>query len=382
MVDEPTSGRRDFLKTVGAVGFASPVLDSTDLQEIGDIVYDATQEVPFVEAVSRTAGEEQPIYNTLPKDEWERKFAVTRARDRLEDYLDDQSIDADYSLGAVVDEDSHLDLGVEVDVFDASEPAVYELEQSLPTEVDVERETEYGPVSIGNIPVNVEPVKVEKQCDYDLDNGWPNGVPGGAAIINNDSGDKGTLTAPFIRNGVDGWVTVGHMASSTGQEIVTEGGDSLGDVVERVEDKADGRDFLFAEIFGNGISADRSRYVANNDGSDYYVPVDGIIPDSGLEAHIGDSDWYVDQQGRETCAKGGNITAVHNNYAESDYDSKDGDSGGPVYHRFFDEAEDEFRADIAGPHAGRVERYFGENTAWFSTAETVENELNGYFPAK
>ncbi len=381
MAEEYAVGRRDFLKTVGAVGFASPVLDSTDLQEIGDIVYDATQEVPFVEAVSRTAGEEQPIYNTLPKDEWERKFAVTRARDRLEDYLDDQSIDADYSLGAVVDEDSHLDLGVEVDVFDASEPAVYELEQSLPTEVDVERETEYGPVSIGNIPVAVEPVEIEKQCNYDLDNDWPDGVPGGAAIFNQDDTDvEGALTAPFIRNGVDGWVTAGHMAASTGQDIGTGDGDPLGEVEEIVNDGK--TDCLFVEIFGNGISPDRSRYVANNDGSDYYVPVDGIIPDSGLEAHIGDSDWYVDQQGRETCAKGGNITAVHNNYAESDYDSKDGDSGGPVYHRFFDEAEDEFRADIAGPHGGSIERTFGENTAWFTTAETVESELSGYFPAK
>lgn len=345
------------LKTVGAAGIASPVLDSTDLQEIGDIVYDANKEVPFVEAVSRKGGEERPIYNTLPKDEWERKFAVMRARDRLDDYLDDQSIDADYSVGAVVDEDSHIDLGVEVDVFDTSEPAMHELEQSLPYEMDIETETEYGSVSIGDIPVSVEPTKIEKQCSYDL-----------------------VLTAPFIRDGVEGWVTVGHIADSTGQQIATEADDNLGEVKEHVDDKSDRRDFLFLEIFGNGISPDRSRYVANNDGSDYYIPIDGIIPDSCLQAHIGDSDWYVDQQGRETCAKGGNITAVHSNHAEADYDSQDGDSGGPVYHRFFDEAEDEFRARIAGPHAGRTSKILGN--AWFTTAETIENELNGEFLAK
>lgn len=358
--------RRQFLKNTFVSGAGISVLKGADMRSIGNLEYDKGNEVPYLAFLRGGRRGREPVYEKLPKDEWERKFSVEVARDNIESLLKENYEEESFTVLSSVMEQSPTGYGVTVrsDNLDSD---------FLPYSLSVHEETQHGDMDIDDIPVVLEQeAELNRLSCFNNDYQWPDspGVPGGALVddIDGEAWDYGTITAPFTRAGQFGWITAGHVvedASGVRHGQTSGNRDYIGDVQTRYV--SDYRDYAFVTPNSSENVAPK---ISNSEGTGYEYDVFGdIITDSALKAHKGDSNWLT-QQGVSTCRGEGTITNVGAEHVETDHMVSGGDSGGPIFRVDTDD-----NVKIAGSLNGELD----DGTAVFTTAETIENYLDGQF---
>lgn len=353
-------------------------------EQIGDTEYDPRKEVPHIEAyVPAENGGRKPTYRTLPKDEWEHKRALKEAKENIDEELN-SALDHGAEFVSTVDESGPWELGIEARV---PEHKVEELNDALPTRLDVNQDTEYGEINVSDIPINVTQVDSITE-HYKEDVQWPDnpGVPGGAFVqdINGESGYFSLNVAFEKDNGTQGWVTTGHGPENEGVGIrhgySESDRDYIGDVEEIVMTgpilKDDPIDCAF---ISSQSTEDEAPWVTNSNGGSLEYPVAGVLADSELEAVVGDQQFEIHKQGVSTGHTTGHITGVGSGWAYSTFENAVGDSGGPVF-KLKEEGGQQV-AYIAGGVMGEVDDPESEKDgdAVFTTAEEIESQLDGNF---
>lgn len=226
------------------------------------------------------------------------------------------------------------------------------------------------------------PIKVREETDT-LSSGRYNAssiddqVPAGVSISTSVTG--GTLNAPFHSNEYgDGWVTAGHV-------VIEDGGSGnnrvdlrrnsnsiyIGDSRDehRPESIFDNLDYAFVEPLD---SKDPSEWIVSPDGSSEQYSIGGIVTDEALSNNVGNQDYEVLGQGATSGRLSGYIDNIDGwpgiESVKTTFNVNDGDSGGPIFHLDGDTAY------IAG-----IIFKDGATVSESTTAQTVEDELGGYF---
>lgn len=133
--------RRNFMENLAAVGVSAPAINGLSQDEISN--YDLESEVPYIKAKRTT--EKQPgeapvrelVYDTIDREEWERREAALNVRDRVQSALDEHFEDQPIHASFGGDEQSPIDFGVGIEV-QRDERLDYDLEDiedAFPTEL-------------------------------------------------------------------------------------------------------------------------------------------------------------------------------------------------------------------------------------------------------
>ena len=381
-------GRRRFMENLSGVGVSATTLQELTQDELTEVTHDPEEEIPYVARLRGDGDTRVPEYETIPREEWERRKTALNARDQVSQLLDQQFGNHPYSVAFAPKDQSPTGFGVEVrnpvavDEHGARanpSKSIEELEDVLPNKMEAEVRELEEEVTREGIPIDVLNQEQElvsyNQPNYD-------NVPGGIAIGTTIEG--GTLCAPFHSNdhGV-GWTTAGHVVkerNGSGQNPVNQDYDGgiiyIGTSKDGFFDDND-LDYAFIENDNDKDNKEISKWIVDNDASEKEFKLTGIVSNEELENSVGDSSYELYGQGRTTGRQSGQIVGITGNgteTVETDWVAKDGDSGGPLFYK-----NDSDEAYIAGiVYAARGLPGFEDRTA-STTAETTEIELDGYF---
>lgn len=324
-------GRRRFLETMAGAGVSATTLKYLDQNELRDIVNDPEEELPFVARI-RTDGDgesNEPIYDTIDRDEWERRQAALDVRDRVSDKID-AHYEGETNVGFRRMKNSPIDFGVRV-LLEEPNQDISRLEELLDTEMTGEVQDNH----YQDIPVIIDKAEFEN-LNYQFTDFDP--VPGGQRVSMSQD-NAGTLMGKMSSNTHgDGWVTAGHVAEGYNSAYETIGQDNvefLGDIEETINDGLIDCAFISEEQSSAAEISDENN--ANRE-----LDIVGYFPDSAIENYVGDSSIEVSAQGPGTDGrKTGEIVGVDGSpiqVLEIDPVMEQGDSGGPIIYISDDEA--------------------------------------------
>ncbi|MFB6199506.1 MAG: trypsin-like serine protease, partial [Candidatus Nanohaloarchaea archaeon] len=308
------------------------------------------------------------VYDTIDREEWERRETALDALRKTGKELLGKYSEDNVGLAFTYNEESPTDFGVEAIVAENSEVSRQEVEDALPTVLTGEISGGHYSAQRDYIPLDVVEEELENACGGELDSAI--NPPAGAIPIE-AGGSEGTTNAAFYSDQYgEGLVTAGHIVGAN--NIVVEQDAESNEFLGLSEDYHKNGDIdcafiqMTSEPIGTIVSPDYS------DTTD--LEVAGIITDEELKNNVGNAYFRLDRQGRSSCRDDGYIVRVGETFwgdvksVETSQNVKEGDSGGPLFFR------DGEVAEIAGGIVGSG----GEGTV-STTAETIEEELNGNF---
>jgi len=382
-------GRRRFMENLAGLGVSGTTLQYLEQDDLSEVTEDPEEEIPYVAAWKNVGRAEdgtvqrEPVYDTIPREEWERRQATFNARKQIGEQL--QDMPGECKLGITDTESSPTGFAVTVGVSEKQHEVNQEIDQTevesmLPTELtgkisEVEDEVEFE-----DIPVKLRSETTALSGGRYSTGSIENQVPAGVSISTTVTG--GTLNAPFHSNEYgDGWATAGHV-------VIEEGGSGdnrvdlrrnsnyiyIGDSRDehRPENSFDNLDYAFVEALD---SKEPSEWIVSPDGSSEEYSIGGIVTDEALSNNVGNEDYEVLGQGSSSGRLSGYIDNIDGwpgiESVKTTFDTSNGDSGGPIFHLDGDTA---YIAGIMFKDQATVT----EST----TAQTVEEELGGYFKSK
>jgi len=373
------------MENLSALGVSATTLDFLEQDELEDVTHNPEEEVPYVARLKGAGNTREPVYDTIPREKWERQEATDDALEQVGAILDGEG-ETGPSLIFTGAEHSPTEYGVQIRTTPGRRT---EIEDLLPTEVPGVAYVDGNPVRETEIPIDVIEAELQLQAgDNDAYGGhlWDN-VAGGAPISapHGTESNYGTITAPFSSDQYgDGWVTAGHIVDVNDNQVFHH-------VEGNTETLGDSRDYTERDQAGNDQPETDCAFIESMNGKtpiswiaaeDYSDPTDidigGIVTDQGLENNVGDGNFLLQVQGRYTGRTSpSQINGVEKTFTGDvksaivdQYATQDGDSGGPVFH------VDGGIAYIAGSHYGMHDDRPGSIA---TTAETIEEELGGTF---
>jgi hypothetical protein len=371
-------GRRRFMENLAGVGVSATTLQELTQDELSEVTEDPEEKVPYLaryETVEKEPGKapvREPVYETIPRGEWERRKTAIDAADRIDRQVEEELGDPRISAAFRADPSSPTDFGVAVRVPDdpSLEHSLEVVEQVLPSET-AGHTPESDPVAMEGIPVDVELRATEPLACYNLQH--YDEVPGGQAT------GGGTLTGTFYSNArnQDGWATAGHIVDGEGDVVFQDTGSSLDDIGvmrDRYNEDSSDPDGAIVDCGFVEPTSDETfiDYICEEDNSSKYgFPIEGIILNQELQHNVGNQDYGVRMQGKTSCKKTGYIKEMDNGDSiDVSKEMDNGDSGGPAY-RVADG-----KAYIVGIIGDRLINSTGTQC---TTAETTEQTLDGSF---
>ncbi len=378
-------GRRRFIENLAGIGVSATTLQYLEQDELSDVTHDPEDEMPYVAALLNSGREDdgsvqrEPVYETISREEWERRQTAFNAKDQIGRYL--ESLPGEYRVGVTSLEASPTGFGVTVGVPETYESLdrvdTSEVEEMLPSELtgqipNIDEDLEHQ-----NIPVIVNTDKDNLTDGYNTNTNYEE-VPAGVAISTSVTG--GSLGAPFNSNEHgDGWTTAGHVvkgspfssgdANTNVYESSPNPEDWIGESKDGYFDLLD-LDYAFVEPLKDGETP--SQWIVSPDGSSKEFPIGGIVTNTALENNVGNQNYEIFGQGASSGRGSGYIDSVNGINETSSVtttnDMSDGDSGGPLFHEIGGTAL------IAGIMFEDVSA-----GAKSTTAQRVEDELGGSF---
>ncbi len=372
-------GRRRFMENLAGIGVSATTLNYLEQDELADITHDPEEEVPYVERieiVNKEPGqppEKEPVYNTINREEWERRSAAINIRDDLYEWAQNE-LEGDISTSFGKLQHSPTDFGVQLYVPKNSSLPVEKLEQILPTETNARVQGK----TYEDIPISINEAVSTPQCDYqkrDSDT-----IPRGD-MLRSDIGEFTAMGTFHSDEYGDGLATAGHVMEEGMMIAKNEPNDQnpwIGNARDVVDDTTDDnikyRDCGFIEV-ENGYSVMDA--ITGSDNSYIEFTIEGYHTDESLNAHAGEETLEANYQGRSTCRHQGYIEEVSQNeevvLVGLDEETQDGDSGGP----YFDDATTT-EAYMIGSHNGIHTDAFFNKYATATTPETIEDSLGGH----
>ena len=394
-------GRREFTKTLSALGVSSATLGFTSRDVLAEQVSDLKKEVPYTAYLRvssenpREKSEREAIIKTIPRDEWERRQAGLRARDKVGDIVDSKFAADNISLAFTGMDQSPVGFGVEIHVVThidkeriaSSKIGREEIRKAVPQTVDVEVPSRAGTTGFSNVPTRVVSTSAKRlNCEDCQDFTEWDAVPGGTPIRNDTDNEIGSLTARFDHpDHGSGWVTAGHVVNADTGAKISQAGDEIGRSKEAYND---GYDVDYAFI-GPSSDEQTSGLMANGSNNETTETVVGSVTTEELENNVDNTDYRLKTQGRTTCRTDGYITKTFSSPLTSSsavgtsHDSDPGDSGGALF-RVKSSSTSADEAYIAGNIIETYGPSDSDGCGQYSntkstTAQKVENNLGGHY---
>lgn len=367
-------GRRRFVKTLSSLGVSAAALQHLTGESLAKLTDDPKKDVPRLGAYRHTNPEDvknghpperEPVYYTIPRDEWEvtesAHDAARRIRNRVASHdrvvAGVKTRNVRSGRPELEVEVKHLTLRVpskkeegnsEAVEYHRPDISIDELRSQLPSK-------ETGRVESGkdqierDVPIKVSKEEVTPTQNYFTSKYRP--VPAGCKIQRNDFSIGTTGTDAYDDDyGERVMVSAGHMVKSNGSTIsqpdaYTASKIGSGDKVYDTNTRDCGTIKL------NSNTSTENDLASDGGGMEGKI-ISGIYLDASLsDMQAAGEDLY--HQGRSTGRGKGPITYLTDELVEIDKgtDIKQGDSGGPIYGY-----EDYDRVYIAGIQAWGVDK--------------------------
>ena len=107
-------GRRRFMENLSALGVSGTAISFLDQDDLEQVTSNPEDEVPYVARLRGEGDTRVPEYETIPREEWERRKTALNARDQVSQFLDQQFGDHPYSVAFTANDQSPTGFGVEV----------------------------------------------------------------------------------------------------------------------------------------------------------------------------------------------------------------------------------------------------------------------------
>ncbi len=378
MVDSSKLGRmgkRRFIKTLSSIGVSGSAIRYLSQDGLAETTSDPTEEVPMLSRLRHTnhddvengeAPDREPVYFTLPRDEWANIKATENAAVEISERIASESTLPDLPVGfeqIVEGQQSKTAVVVDYPTADASlmdevnsvDTGIQLVRDFLPTSVSSTAASGEFSVVVDDIPVRV---KEDPSSQLQAFDSKYRPVPGGCSWSQSNYSRVGcTLGTPAYKSG-QGYklVTAGHCTNGVGtgvhQPYDTYVSDSLiGNVEESVgEDLKDTEVTAFDACYLDTNSQASVEYKLAASGSDSYQdsPVMGAWAYDQIVAWEGETE-EITLQGSSSGRSSGAVNKVYpksGNYAIT-VESEEGDSGGPHYRE-----DSDGNLLIAGIHNG------------------------------
>lgn len=393
-------GRRRFFKNAAAAGVsASSLYWGTQEGLAAAAEPDEVPYVKFLHGAPKPEGDgRKPIYDSIPREEWERRWTAVNLRDnvarQLKQKYDTNLISAEFEpmkqsptgFGVSI---AYIEVTRNGEVTDSPDVPKEQIEDSFGGTGSGEAAKDEYHATREGIPIVVER-RQERGIGCGeatlMDQKTINAISAGIDVTCVDEG-SGSLTAPFMSNDYgEGWIISGHVA---GGEL----GGAAGTVVKQGEAGGEERigEVRDSQVFGHIDWA----FVEDTESEKYPVEataepedissadyeIGGITTDDTLVNKAGTSETFY-TQGVSTERLASTINKVGGSgtsYVVSEHDVTDGDSGGIL----FGVGDGGTYAYVAGSLRAEVnEDNDGDDCpddAESTTAETIENKAKGYF---
>lgn len=365
------SGRRRFLKTLAGIGMSGQALAYMSQDTLASITSDPKREVPRLKELRHTnheavmqkeePPEREPIYYTIPRDEWAYVEGVQNAAVGMQQHIDNRlntcGSTAGYVTAATREAVSGHHTRREVVVQhitindEAPNPDFQTVKEKLPGTIDGRAKGAEASEAVEDIPVTFEQRDMkfldggaDGEYDYDYD---PN-TPVGAEI---EAYQRGTTGTAAYHNGRDEFVmtTVNHICDpnndGSGQydayqpDLPSRGGGDQGS-------------FIQGDTIGDGSEMSCDSHVLEFDGATLsfggnvtykFAQNDGSYRNQEVAGTLG-WDWIVDNQGKSQSKQGtatgwssGSVNCTNPNTKVYliNASSANGDSGGPIHRQTY-----------------------------------------------
>jgi len=106
--------RRSFVKTLSAIGVSGTTLEYLSQDALAQVTHDPTEEVPYVAFLRGNSPNRKPVYKTIERDEWERRYTAVDAAKRVSKKIRDLGVSSSAIATFTSVEQSPTDFGVKV----------------------------------------------------------------------------------------------------------------------------------------------------------------------------------------------------------------------------------------------------------------------------
>jgi hypothetical protein len=345
-------GKRRFLKTLAGFGVSTTTLNWITKDALAQQTSDLKKDIPYVKAFRNTGdGNREPVYGSIPRDQWVRTEAAFNASRSLKQQLEKKT-DVSNIVVATRDTDGErklvvkyrtkkksvpTDNGVET-VTETPDISKTELETMLPSTVTGVVDTDQFTETLEDIPV-----LLEEETRIDQDHGGYDHkydyqyrpVPSGSQF------DHGTLSGRAqYQDGDQYWtlLATGHGLKDAAQNDddlqQPNNGPKIGSHTTinywREDSSDDVTDFGYFQPYSD---IDVTDSIADDYGSYRPNPIGGIVSWDWIKNNMNSKT--ITKQGEHTGRTSGEIVDAENDRGQKVFwqqgNSKSGDSGGPHY---------------------------------------------------
>lgn len=390
-------GKRRFVKSLAGLGLSTDLVRHITQDDLADLTNDPTEEVPRLQRLTHTnheaveAGappEREPVFTTIPRDQWVRVESAWDAVQRLQTWIDDNDRLDDFVAGMKKTTMGHHSRHVvEVSYVESRSSVDYQtVLDELPATVAGQAGAGDNAEVVEDIPVRVDRITDVRPTSEYFDYKY-RPVPGGCKMDPDGSLSPGTTCTPAYDNDEGKYVmlTAGHNVDFTwGIDVYQPDDGSSSNFIGSSDqngtsyDNCDNLDWDAAEIELDGV--DHKYAIAGDEsGSDYDYPIYGIVTWDTVKDWT-DCDPEIFHQGKtsgrtKTCVD----KARSNKTIQYEDPPSGGDSGGPIFQVY--KTIDGFSAHIAGIIACYMCTAFigGDCADWDGMATyigKVEDKLN------
>lgn len=389
-------GRRRFLQTLAGFGVSTASLPYLTKEVLGQVVDNPREEVPYVklhrhtnhrEIMPGTPPKREPVWDTIPREKWVRVESAHDAAEKINEMIR-KNFNSTWITAGVSSRDG--DPYEKVIVVEYTEMEHADGRTSTPSapssEVkDLLPNTISGTAGEGrkewkmeNIPVRFKEIerKEAESCVGDVYNTEYDKIPGGCKT------EDGTCCTPAMTDaGDEAMIHCAHLNKDyLSQPTDSKSGADLklnNKISSNSNDMADYRPY-----FPDQDTGFLQWRLADEDGTVKQPEIYGIVTWETIKNKEG-TDYTLKQQGDRTGIESGTIThAIKKSTGEknvrTDCHSGGGDSGGPVYHEFYNSHLNRHEVYIAYINSWHTSNSDGEcpgDDSGGNSLEYVENQL-------
>jgi hypothetical protein len=316
-------GRRRFLHTLSGLGILAGALQYMTQDALADITDNPRDEVPRLSVVRHTnhnevvehdaKPEREPVYYTIPRDEWEYVEGVFDGAKRIRERVERIGRTDNVRVGVTTDINGHHE--ERIVIVENQRPvttsgkeiepqiSIEQLKESIPDTINGKATEDAGTIS--DIPIRIRETRIKKNDFYDYEyRPVPSGCRAGGC----------TIGYRVYHSGLDEWVqtTAGHCVDAESGIDVTQPSFSEDDIIGQSYDAVNtaystGFDAATIRMPNERVTPD----FAANDGSYEGWSIWGYVGEDELRDNVGNSSYQIHKQGKTTGRPSGTVTAVY-----------------------------------------------------------------------
>lgn len=283
------------------------------------------------ETLTQQPPEREPIYYTIPRDEWIRTETALDAAGRLrKEFQDGDFITVGVKAVKSGTKSRKLAVSVEHTTIErehgTQQPQLdfEDIQTKVPSQTSGSVGTGRQKETLNQIPIHVEQRRLKQQVSYDSKY---RPVPAGCVTRGNNGG-RGTIGSPVYDNQIDNiaFLTAGHVVKPIyvfNQPSPSTNGSKIGTDSRYVDNGSKDIGLIDA-------SAVSKTYRLAGGSGGYGDDIIGILSDDRINDLLG-SNGVLRQQGSSTGNQSGELTKADDTRLQLDTSPKSGDSGGPFY---------------------------------------------------